>query len=146
MKNNDNFPKVFLSSTIKGKTPYDPGLGPYRDKIRNMIINDFGWNCTLSEKDSSDFWGSNVSACLNAVSNSDLYIGIFWKRYGTIITDSGLPLTEMEFYRALNKRMPMKIYVIESSKRETSLQSLLDWVRHEQFLVFLQDERIDGED
>jgi len=136
MKLTDKVLQVFLSSTIKGKTPDDPGLEPYREKIRKMITSEFGWKCICSEENNVEFWGSNVSACLNAVGSADLYIGIFWKRYGTIITDSGLPLTEMEFYRALNLRKPMKIYVIESDQREPSLQLFLDWIKHNQFLVF----------
>ncbi len=101
-----------------------------------MIISKFRWKCIRSEGTGAEFWGSNISACLDAVACADLYIGIFWKRYGPIIADSGLPLTEMEFYRALNLKKPMRIYVIESEQREPSLQLFLDWVKHEQFLIF----------
>ncbi|MGZ5478887.1 MAG: DUF4062 domain-containing protein, partial [Candidatus Aminicenantales bacterium] len=136
MSKTDSSPKVFLSSTIKDRAPDDPGLEPHRERIKELIEGKFGWNCLLSEGTGKGFWGSNVSACLNSVASADLFIGIFWKRYGMVIPDSGLPLTEMEFYTALNKKKPMRLFVIESSQREPALQEFLDCLRHEHFVIF----------
>ena len=128
-------PRVFLSSTVKGYAPDDPGLEPYRERIEELIVGKFGWRCLRSEGTGAGFWGTNVSACLNAVASADLFIGIFWKRYGLVIPASGLPLTEMEFYRALNMKKPMRLFVIKSEQKEPLLQVFLNWVSHEQFVI-----------
>lgn len=144
MEKTHKVPKIFISSTIKGKAPSDPCLEPYRQEICKMITSEFGWESICFEENDKYFSGSNISACLNAVQYADLYIGIFWKRHGSLITPFCLPLTELEFYRALNLKKPMRIYVIESTTREPYLQLFLDWVKGERFLCFCNLNELKG--
>lgn len=121
-------PKVFISSTIKGVKRGDPGLEPYRQKLHKMITDEFKWDCICSGESDQYFWGPSLAACLNNVENSDLYIGIFWRRYGSIVIPHEISMTEFEFYRARNLRKPMRIYIIrdESNYREEQLKLFLD--------------------
>lgn len=135
-KEHNRVPKVFISSTVKGIYSKDIGLKPYREEIYKMITTEFEWECACSGESDQYFWGSNLSACLNAVEYADLYIGIFWRRYGNLVARFGLPMTELEFYKALNLKKPMRIYVIDANYREYRLQLFLDWLKWEQYLCF----------
>ena len=123
-------PTIFISSTLKGVKPTDPGLKPYREKLCKMIKENFKWKCICSEESYQYFWGTSLWACLKAVEDSDLYIGIFWKRYGSIVIPHELSMTEFEFYRAMNLRKAMRIYIIldDSNYREGMLQLFLDFI------------------
>jgi len=129
-------PRVFISSTVSGADSKDLGLKSYREKIHRMITTEFEWECVCSGESDQYFWGSNLSACLNAVKYTDLYIGIFWKRYGEPVVPLGLPMTELEFYTAMNSGRPMRIYVIDADYRERHLQLFIDWLKGEQYLCF----------
>jgi hypothetical protein len=47
---------------------------------------------------------------LNEVRNSDVYVGVFGSRYGSVDSASGLSMTELE-YREANGHLPCLIYV-----------------------------------
>lgn len=121
-------PKVFISSTVKGVKPEDSGLEPYREKLYKLVTEKFKWECTCSGISDQYFWGPALAACLKAVEDSNFYIGIFWKRHGFIVIPQEMSITELEFYRAINLRKPMRIYIIHDDNREILLQLSLDFI------------------
>jgi len=53
--------------------------------------------------------------CLEEVSRSDVYIGIFAHRYGYIDPESGLSMTELEYRKARECNIPCLIYMMDES-------------------------------
>jgi tetratricopeptide (TPR) repeat protein len=100
-------PVVFLGSVFRG-------VKKRREQLYRIITEDFGWECNAYEFHSEEYVGSPESACLNEVEDCDLYIGIFWKHAGSIISHDNLYITELEYYRARKLRKPMMIYVVEA--------------------------------
>ena len=109
-------PRVFLSSVIRG-------LEECRTKIRRLI-EDRGWTCLDSTAHPG--FGGTPTACLNLVDEGDLYLGLFYERTGTVEPIELLPITELEFYRALYRK-PMRLYVLRSHAPEPRLRLFLDF-------------------
>jgi hypothetical protein len=72
-------PVIFLSSVFGG-------FLSQRQKLRGIITNEFNFQCLTYESDAERFGGAPRRACLQAVDSADLYIGVFWKRAGSIPT------------------------------------------------------------
>lgn len=117
-------PVVFLSSVFSG-------LLGHRETLHRIVTDDFGWECLAYEFETERFGGSPRSACLQAVDACDLYIGVFWKRSGSLVPHDNLNFTEMEYYRARKNRKPMRIYVVEASPNcvDMSLKIFLETVK-----------------
>jgi len=61
--------------------------------------------------------GSPIEECLNAVRESQVYIGIFAMRYGSIEENSGKSFTHLEFIEAQRLKLPSLIYIIDEDKQ-----------------------------
>ena len=61
--------------------------------------------------------GSPLEECLNFVQESQIYIGIFAMRYGTIDEESGLSFTHLEYIEAQKLKLPSLIYIIDEDKQ-----------------------------
>jgi len=68
--------------------------------------------------------GTPREECLKEVRESDLYIGLFWQRYG-YITDRGISATEEEYQEARGAGKPILVYVKEPAQRELLLTRFL---------------------
>jgi tetratricopeptide (TPR) repeat protein len=117
-------PTVFISSVVLG-------LEEQREKLCRIVTDEYGWSCNASGISDQAFGGAPRSACFNAIEDSDLYLGLFWKRSGSLVTPHNLFMTEMEFYHALNLRKSMRIYVLEAHSRDEYLRLFLDHVTNE---------------
>lgn len=107
--------KIFISSTITD-------LGPEREAIKEAIQE------LQLEPVFAEGFGARPGApreeCLKAVRESDIYIGLFWQRYG-YITDRGVSATEEEYQEAREAGKPILIYIKEPAQRELLLTRFL---------------------
>jgi Domain of unknown function (DUF4062) len=53
-----------------------------------------------------------VEKCLTDVAGCDLYIGLFAWRYGQVQENSGRSITELEYRTALDRRIPVLIFLL----------------------------------
>ncbi|MBX4272126.1 DUF4062 domain-containing protein [Clostridium estertheticum] len=61
--------------------------------------------------------GSPVEECLKAVSECNIYIGIFAMRYGSIDEKSGKSMTQLEYEEAQRLELPTLIYLIDEESQ-----------------------------
>jgi len=127
-------PRVFISSIIKG---YE-GI---RDEISRKIVDDFGWEVWCSGVIDPHTGGHpSLSVCLERVEWADLYIGIFGKKYGTLIDPPRLSFTELEYQRAVARRKYTYIYIenydplpidklVFADEDEVRLQCFIEFVK-----------------
>lgn len=57
--------------------------------------------------------GSPKEECLRLVRGSDIYLGIFGMRYGSIDSETGKSLTHLEYEEAISLKMPCLIYIMD---------------------------------
>lgn len=55
---------------------------------------------------------SSIENCLSKLDKCHLYVGIIGMRYGSIDTLSGMSITELEYNRAKEKKIPMLVFLI----------------------------------
>ncbi len=95
--------KVFVSSTWTD-------LQPEREAVERALHRLGG----VSFK-GMEYFGSRPETpketCLAEVANSDLYLGIFAHRYGSIDPETGLSMTELEYRKAEELGKPSYIYL-----------------------------------
>ncbi|MFA6562307.1 MAG: DUF4062 domain-containing protein [Verrucomicrobiia bacterium] len=99
---------VFVSSTYED-------LKEYREACRRVIESmGKGWGV--------QFLGMEIigpdhpppkTASLEMVEKSDIYVGIFGMRYGSIDSQTGKSITELEYRKAKELRLPCLIFVID---------------------------------
>jgi len=53
-----------------------------------------------------------IKVSLEMVNKADIYIGIFAWRYGHIPSDYNISITEMEFNRAVERKIPILVFII----------------------------------
>lgn len=96
--------KVFVSSTYDDLTEHRSVLE------RSLALSGIPYNAM-------EHFGSTtktpLQTCLNAVSQSDVYVGILGTRYGGAPIGNKLSFTEREYRTALAKKMPMLLYLID---------------------------------
>lgn len=120
-------PVVFLSSVVFG-------LEVERQAIATLITS-FGWHCDVSGLSEHRIWGSPEDACYRRVENADLYIGIFQTRSGSKSYAYESFVTEMEFYRALNARRPMRVYLLLGRDApDDDLKHFLNYIKLEVYV------------
>lgn len=99
-------PTVFISSTC-----YD--LKQIRANLREFFCDELGYDVLVSEHDSFplDPQLSAVENCLRDVDErADIFVLIIGCRYGWV-APSGRSVTNMEFMRALAKRLPIYVFI-----------------------------------
>lgn len=84
-------------------------LGSAKDSTGQIIAMEFfnAAECSSKEK------------CLEELASSDLVIGIYGKRYGSIDDRTGKSMTELEFDCAIENNVPVLAFVQEVDDRET---------------------------
>lgn len=99
---------VFISSTVLD-------LPRHRRAVMDAV-----WRCDMfpiaMERDPAAA-GTPVKASIRAVRQSNIYIGIFGHRYGTIPPGHSTSVTEMEYRAARKKRLPCFIFIIDDKAK-----------------------------
>jgi len=99
--------KIFVSSTSLDLQRERQAVG---EALHRM--------CTASFS-GMEYFGSRPETprevCLEEVSRSDVYIGVFAHRYGYIDPESGLSMTELEYRKARECNIPCLIYMMDES-------------------------------
>lgn len=102
--------KVFISSTTKD-------LAVHRDAIKQAI-----WRCDMNpvamERDTA-VDSSAVDYSLDLVDEARIYVGIFAHRYGYIPNGYDISITEMEYRRALQRNIPILIFIMAENHQIT---------------------------
>jgi hypothetical protein len=97
--------KVFISSTITDLQFVRQTLG---DKIEAQLDH----NVVMSESYSFDWTGKNIiESCLKEVRNSDIYILVIGERYGSIIEEEAISITQAEYRQAIASKKPILIVI-----------------------------------
>jgi len=97
---------VFVSSTYED-------LKEHREEVLNVLhkFETFPYGM--------EFFGATFNTpleeCLEKVGASQIYIGIFAHRYGSIETKSGKSFTQLEYEEAQRLRLPSLIYIIDDN-------------------------------
>jgi hypoxanthine phosphoribosyltransferase/mannose-6-phosphate isomerase-like protein (cupin superfamily) len=108
--------QVFISSTMKDMEPERKTL---RDAIEEIKLKP-----VFAEKMGARS-GTPREVTLSLVRQSDIYVGLFWQRYGEV-PSRGLSATEEEYQEALKGNLPILIYIKEPApKREKLLVRFL---------------------
>jgi hypothetical protein len=102
-------PFVFVSSIVSG-------MESLRASVKQLIEDELGYDVVISEVEGSKT-RTPVRQCKKWSFECDIYIGIFGSKYGSIIPNQGVSVTEIEFNEA-RKDNPEKvlIYVAEGEK------------------------------
>ncbi|MBK8026574.1 MAG: DUF4062 domain-containing protein [Chloroflexi bacterium] len=109
---------VFISSTSRD-------LRKYRDKVKDAVLNAGGFPIAMEEFDATE--RNALQKCYDEVHKAEIFIGIYAHRYGfapgpdmICIDQSGVEfmgdgttsITEWEYRWALERRLPMLLYVV----------------------------------
>lgn len=98
--------RVFVSSTYKD-------LKDYREQViialRRMKLDDVSMEYFVADAQKP------VDKCLKDVASSDLYVGIFAWRYGSIPEGYDKSITELEYREALNSKKDCLIFLQNKS-------------------------------
>jgi hypothetical protein len=116
-------PVIFLSSVFVG-------LKNLRDDIYKIITEEYGWTCSEYQNNEEKWIGSPINVSSSKVDEADLFIGLFWQRAGSTGIEN-TPITEIEFYKACNKQIPIKIFEINTPRmrREFTLELFLEDIK-----------------
>jgi hypothetical protein len=111
--------RVFISSTMSDMQLERQAV------IR--VLNNLGLTPIFAED-----WGSRHESprdlCLEQVAASHIYVGIFWRRYGYVDSETNLSATEEEYRRARECGLPTLLYV--KAEDDANRDSLLRrWLR-----------------
>ena len=61
--------------------------------------------------------GNPKDECLRVVASCRLYIGIFAMRYGSVETETGKSMTQLELEEAVRLKLPILIYMLDEGKQ-----------------------------
>lgn len=73
-----------------------------------------------------------IEASMRMVDGADIYIGLFANRYGYIPPEHHISITEMEYWRAVERGIPILIYVLEEGTLSDDLRALPTEADHNQ--------------
>ena len=108
--------KVFLSSTYSD-------LREHRRQVLRMVDR-FRHGGADWEWFGMEAFGARddlpIDACLKFVDECDLYVGLFGVRYGSRDEKSGLSMTEVEYRRAVTKKKPRLIFLIDETNAKVA--------------------------
>ena len=96
--------KVFLSSTYKDLIEYRAKASQAIERLGQQGIRMEVFGARPEEV---------TTASLEEVALSDAFIGIYAHRYGTVLTDSQISITELEFNYAKEKKKPVFCFVVD---------------------------------
>jgi len=95
---------VFVGSTYED-------LKPYREAVKDTLVR------LETIVRGMEYFGSKPGSpkdeCLKVVNGCKVYIGIFAMRYGSIDTESGKSMTQLEYEEAQRLQLPTLIYLLD---------------------------------
>lgn len=136
---------VFVSSTWKD-------LHSHRASVRK-VLKDFN----VKIKGMEDFGARSrppIEFCLQEIEKSDIYLGIFSMRYGSIDIETGKSITQLEYEKAIEHGLEILIFLIDEEKGKVTTGNidfdekhlkLIDFKTHLK-RVHLYDSFIDEQD
>jgi hypothetical protein len=133
---------VFVSSVIEGYQDCRQAAKDALDYLRKT----HGWDLEtiMAEVDFPSMTSSSQASCLQAVTNSDLYVILLGSRYGWVNPKSGLSATHEEYRTAVATGKPILAFV-EAVKRESIQQEFVNEVSDYVEGVFRRSfENVDG--
>jgi tetratricopeptide (TPR) repeat protein len=98
--------KVMISSTIID-------LSEHRKELIDACLRQGVFPMMMEHLPASDLNAMTVS--LNMVDEADIYLGILGHYYGDVPSGSNITLTEMEYNRAVDRRIPRLIFITDNS-------------------------------
>jgi hypothetical protein len=100
---------VFVGSTYQD-------LKEYRKAVENAIL------CKGMYPIGMEYFGASekrpIEECLENVRKSDVYVGLFAARYGSIDTKTGKSFTQLEFEEAENIGLPCYAFFMDLKKQK----------------------------
>jgi tetratricopeptide (TPR) repeat protein len=96
--------KVMISSTALD-------LPEHRREILGATLRQGMFPLMMEHLPASD--ANAISASLNLVDEADIYLGVFAHRYGHIPKGEIISITEMEYNRAVERKIPRLIYIMD---------------------------------
>lgn len=118
---------VFVSSTFMD-------LQPYRNAVREVlhrlevVVRGMEYFGALPETPRDE--------CLRIVRGCSFYIGIFAMRYGSIDSESGKSLTQLEYEEAQRRHLPTLIYLLDEERQPVLTKHIEFGVSAEKLLEF----------
>lgn len=95
---------VMISSTIVN-------LPSYRDAAREAVLK-CGMFPQMMEMESA-LQINSTEFSIKLVDNSDIYVGVFAQKYGSIPEEKDISMTEIEYQRAIDRKIPILIFIID---------------------------------
>lgn len=122
--------KIFISSVMEG---YEPERRAVREAVYTLHDAGFAVRPVLAEQLSADPEPPH-QALLKELDSSDIYVGIFGRRYGYVNPQTGLSATEEEYRRARERGKQILIFIEgyprqfeRESRQEEFVQSVMDY-------------------
>jgi hypothetical protein len=103
--------KIFISSTKED-------LESYREAVRKKL-EELKEEFDIEVIGMEDFGArteSPLETSLAEVSQSDMYIGIIGMRYGTVDETTQKSIVQLEYEKAIEKQLPIRVYIIDGKK------------------------------
>jgi hypothetical protein len=104
--------RVFVSSTWEDLQIERQAVEHALNRMRDII-----------EFSGMEYFGSRPDkpkdVCLREVGESNVYVGIFAHRYGSVDNESGMSMTELEYRKARGVGVPCLIYLKRDDERDT---------------------------
>ena len=100
--------KIFVSSTYQDLMEHRRACQDVLAKLSNDHPVEF---VGMENFAADDFSPRDLS--LKKVEDSDMYVGIFGMRYGSIVPEDGVSITELEYRLAKNRKLPCLIFIID---------------------------------
>lgn len=104
--------RVFLSSTYEDLKIYRQHIFKYNEFLKTHNITIFGMEKFGSRPNEP------IKECFKEIGKSNIYIGIFGMRYGSVSHISDKSLTHLEYKEAERLNLPMLIYLIDEDKQK----------------------------
>ena len=98
------FKIAMISSTVRD-------LPEHREKVRDACLRQEFFPSMMENWPAMD--GDGVTASLEKVEKADVYIGVFGFRYNYIPVGSEISITEMEYNRAVERKIPRLIFLMD---------------------------------
>lgn len=99
-----HLPRVMISSTARD-------LGSYRRAVMDACLSVNVFPSMMENLPASK--ADAIDASIRMVDGADIYIGLFANRYGYIPDGNTISITEMEYWHALERGIPILIYILE---------------------------------
>lgn len=108
--------KIFLSSTYIDLIDIRKVAINYLDNIMGCAKDSTGKVIAMEFFNASE--NTCLEECIQELNSSDLVLGIYGERYGSIDTTTNLSITELEFDYAISRKIPILAFILRTDKRE----------------------------